>query len=160
MLSGIKVDPKTGEMKNVGWQILYSALRLGSRLDGKGPSSGWAFWTSYNTEMAHDLLEVNSTQKDRDLAAVVNWRAAEQAVADGKAQMMDEVPILDPAKVPGILYFVPIGKSPHGMDTDPSGKWVVAGGKLQPATTVINSEKLQTAINNKTFDGDFGASRS
>jgi nitrous-oxide reductase len=105
--------------------------------------------------MAHNLLEVNSTQKDRDLAAVVNWRAAEKAVADGKATMMDGVPIIDPAKVPGVLYFVPIGKSPHGMDTDPSGKWVVAGGKLQPATTVLNFEKLLAAVNNKTFDGDF-----
>ena len=58
--------------------------------------------------------------------------------------MMDGVPIIDPAKVPGVLYFVPIGKSPHGMDVDPSGKWIVAGGKLQPATTVINFEKLQS----------------
>ena len=69
--------------------------------------------------------------------------------------MMDGVPIIDPAKVPGILYFVPIGKSPHGMDVDPSGKWIVAGGKLQPATTVLNFEKVQAAINNKTFDGRF-----
>jgi nitrous-oxide reductase len=57
--------------------------------------------------------------------------------------------------VPGVLYFVPIGKSPHGMDVDPSGKWIVAGGKLQPATTVLNFEKVQAAINNKTFEGDF-----
>ena len=69
--------------------------------------------------------------------------------------MMDGVPIIDPAKVPGVLYFVPIGKSPHGMDVDPSGKWIVAGGKLQPATTVLNFEKVQAAINNKTFEGDF-----
>jgi nitrous-oxide reductase len=105
--------------------------------------------------MAHDVLEVNSSQKDRDLCAVVNWRAAEKAVADGKSTMMDGVPIIDPAKVPGVLYFVPIGKSPHGMDVDPTGKWIVAGGKLQPATTVLNFEKVQAAINNKTFEGDF-----
>ena len=61
----------------------------------------------------HDTLEVNSTQKDRDLAAVVNWRAADKAVAEGKTEMVDGVPIIDPAKVPGVLYFVPIGKSPH-----------------------------------------------
>ena len=35
------------------------------------------------------------------------------------------------------------------------GKWIVAGGKLQPATTVFNFEKVQAAINNKTFEGDF-----
>jgi len=154
MVSGIKVDPKTGEMK-VGWQILTPPFDWDLGSTGKGPSSGWAFWTSYNTEMAHDTLEVNSTQKDRDLAAVVNWRAAEKAVAEGKAEMMDGVPIIDPAKVPGVLYFVPIGKSPHGMDVDPTGKWIVAGGKLQPATTVLNFEKVQAAINNKTFEGEF-----
>lgn len=154
MVSGIKVDPQSGEMK-VGWQILTPPFDWDLGSTGKGPSSGWAFWTSYNTEMAHDTLEVNSTQKDRDFAAVVNWRAAEKAVAEGQATTMDGVPILDPAKVPGVLYFVAVGKSPHGMDVDPTGKWVVAGGKLQPATTVLNFEKVQAAITNKTFDGDF-----
>ena len=46
----------------------YAAVRLGSRFDRQRPASGWAFWTSYNTEMAHDVLEANSTQKDRDYA--------------------------------------------------------------------------------------------
>jgi len=154
MVSALKVDPKTGEM-SVAWQILTPPFDWDLASTGKGPSSGWAFWTSYNTEMAHNLLEVNATQKDRDFSAIVNWRAAAQAVADGKAQMMAGVPVLDPAKVPGILYLLPIGKSPHGVDTDPSGKWLSYGGKLQPAVTVVNFEKLLAAINNKTFDGDF-----
>ena len=59
---------------------------------------------------------------------------------------MGGVPVLDPAKVPGIIYFLPIGKSPHGVDTDPSGKWISYGGKLQPSVTVVNFEKLQAAI--------------
>lgn len=154
MVSALKVDPQSGEM-SVAFQILTPPFDWDLASTGKGPSSGWAFWTSYNTEMAHDLLEVNSTQKDRDFSAIVNWKAAAQAVADGKAQDMGGVPVLDPAKVPGIMYFLAIGKSPHGVDTDPSGKWIAYGGKLQPAVTVVNFEKLQAAINNKTFDGDF-----
>ena len=153
MVSALKVDPKTGEM-SVAWQILTPPFDWDLASTGKGPSSGWAFWTSYNTEMAHDVLEANATQKDRDFSAIVNWKAAAQAVADGKAQMMAGVPVLDPAKVPGIIYFLPIGKSPHGVDVDPSGKWLSYGGKLQPAVTVVNFEKLQAAINNKTFDGE------
>ncbi len=153
-LSGIKVDPKTGEM-NLAFQIAVPPIDFDLASTGKGPSSGWLFFTSYNTEMAHDLFEVNSTQKDRDLCPIVNWKAAVQAVADGKATPMAGVPVLDPAKVPGILYYVAIGKSPHGMDVDPSGKWIVAGGKLQPSTTVLNFEKVQTAINNKTFESEF-----
>jgi nitrous-oxide reductase len=153
-LSGIKVDPKTGEM-NLAFQIAVPPIDFDLASTGKGPSSGWLFFTSYNTEMGHDLFEVNSTQKDRDLCPIVNWKAAVQAVADGKATPMAGVPVLDPAKVPGILYYVAIGKSPHGMDVDPSGKWIVAGGKLQPSTTVLNFEKVQTAINNKTFESEF-----
>ena len=154
MVSALKVDPQTGQM-SVAFQILTPPFDWDLASTGKGPSSGWAFWTSYNTEMAHELLEVNSSQKDRDLSAIVNWKAAAQAVADGKAQDMGGVPMLDPAKVPGIIYFLPIGKSPHGVDTDPTGKWLVYGGKLQPATTVVSTEKLLAAINNKTFEGDF-----
>ncbi len=150
MVSGIKVDPTTGKM-TVGWQILTPPFDWDLGSTGKGPSSGWAFWTSYNSEMAHTVLETNASQKDRDYAAIVNWRAAEKAVAEGKATMMDGVPVIDPAKAPGVMYFVDIAKSPHGMDVDPTGKWIVAGGKLQPTTTVINFEKLQAAIAKKDF---------
>ena len=104
--------------------------------------------------MAHETLEATSTQGERDYAAVVNWRAAEQAVKDGKATMMDGVPVIDPAKVPGVIYFLPVPKSPHGIDTDPSGRWIAASGKLQPVTSVFDFEKIQKAIAAKTFDGD------
>ncbi len=153
-VSGIRVDPKSGEM-SVGWQILTPPFDWDLGSTGKGSSSGWAFWTSYNTEMAHDTMEANSTQKDRDYGAVVNWRAAEAAVREGRATLLDGVPVLDPAKVPGVLYFLPIPKSPHGVDTDPSGRWIVAGGKLQPQATVFDFEKIQAAIAKKDFESEF-----
>ena len=154
MMSAIKVDPKSGEM-SVAFQIQLPPFDFDLASTGKGPSSGYVFFSSYNSEMAGQEMEVNASQKDRDLCAIVNWKAAAQAVADGKATTMEGVPVLDPSKVPGVVYFLPIGKSPHGMDVDPTGKWIVAGGKLQPSTTVINAEKLVAAIQNKGFDGDF-----
>jgi nitrous-oxide reductase len=153
MVSGIKVDPKTGQM-SVGWQILTPPFNWDLGSTGKGPSSGWAFWTSYNSEMAHETLEATSTQGERDYAAVVNWRAAEQAVKEGKSTMLDGVPVIDPAKVPGVLYFLPVPKSPHGIDTDPSGRWIAASGKLQPVTSVFDFEKIRAAIGARTFDGE------
>ncbi len=153
MVSGIKVDPKTGEM-SVGWQILTPPFDWDLGSTGKGPSEGWAFWTSYNSEMAHNELEANASQMDRDYGAVVNWHAAEQAVKDGKATLMDGVPVIDPAKVPGVLYFLPIPKSPHGIDTDPSGRWIAASGKLQPVVSVFDFEKIQAAIAKKDYSGD------
>jgi nitrous-oxide reductase len=152
-LSAIKVDPKSGEMV-VAFQIAMPPIDFDLASTGKGPSSGWLFFTSYNTEMSGELFEVNSTQKDRDLCPVVNWKAAVQAVAEGKATPMDGVPVLDPAKVPGILYYVAVGKSPHGMDVDPTGKWIAAGGKLQPTATVLSFEKIQQAIAKRNFEGD------
>ncbi len=154
MVSGIKVDPESGKM-SVGWQIMTPPINFDLGSTGKGPSSGWAFWTSYNTEMAHDLMEVNASQRDRDYAAFVNWRAAEKAVAEGKGEMMEGVPMLDPAKVPGMIYYVAIGKSPHGIDVDPTGRWISASGKLQPTTTVFDFEKVLAAIEAKNFEGEF-----
>ncbi|HWL54564.1 MAG TPA: Sec-dependent nitrous-oxide reductase [Chthoniobacteraceae bacterium] len=154
MVSGIKVDPESGKM-SVGWQIMTPPINFDLGSTGKGPSSGWAFWTSYNTEMAHDLMEVNASQRDRDYAAFVNWKAAEKAVAEGKAEMLEGVPMIDPVKVPGVIYYVAIGKSPHGIDTDPSGRWISASGKLQPTTTVFDFEKVLAAIEAKDFEGEF-----
>jgi nitrous-oxide reductase len=56
--------------------------------------------------------------------------------------------------VPGIVYLMPCGKSPHGVDVTPDGKWVIGSGKLQGVTTAFNWEKVQTAIRNKDFAGD------
>ena len=154
VVSGIKVDSATGTM-SVGWQILTPPFNWDLGSTGKGPSEGWAFWTSYNTEMAHEQMEANSSQRDNDYAAVVNWRAAEAAVAAGKADMLAGVPVIDPAKVPGVLYFLPVPKSPHGIDTDPSGRWIAASGKLQPVVSVFDFEKIQAAIAAKDFEGEF-----
>ena len=71
---------------------------------------------------------------------------------DGKAAMMGGVPVLDPAKVPGVMYLLPVPKSPHGIDTDPSGRWIVASGKLQPVSSVFDFEKIKGAIDRKQFD--------
>jgi nitrous-oxide reductase len=154
MLSGIKVEPASGEM-SVGWQILTPPFDWDLGSTGKGPSEGWAFWTSYNTEMAHETLEATSTQGERDYAAVVNWRAAEAAVKAGKITLLDGVPVIDPAKVPGVLYFLPVPKSPHGIDTDPSGRWIAAGGKLQPVASVFDFNKIMAAIEKKDFESEF-----
>lgn len=154
MMTAIKVDPQSGEMK-VDFQIQLPPFDFDLASTGKGPSSGYVFFTSYNTEMASDVIEVNASQKDRDLGAVINWKAAAKAVADGKASNLAGVPVLDPAKVPGVVHFVAIGKSPHGMDVDPTGQWIVAGGKLQPSTTVFSASKLLAAIEKKDYEGDF-----
>ncbi len=73
----IKVDPATGRMK-IAFQIIVPGFNYDLAHAGKGPSHGWAFFTSYNTEQANTLLEVNASQNDKDFVAAVNWKLAEQ----------------------------------------------------------------------------------
>lgn len=151
-VTGIRIDPKSGTMA-VGWQIMTPPFNWDLGATGKGPSNDWAFWTSYNSERATGKLETTASQKDRDYIAVVNWKAAAAAAGAGKAVTIGGVPVMDPAKVPGLMYLLPCGKSPHGVDIDPSGEYVICSGKLQPTSTVFSFAKIQDAIARKSFTG-------
>lgn len=143
---------------------------------GKGKSDGWFFFSCYNTEQAASLLEVNASQKDKDFILAVNWKKAEEYLAQGKGKkeaakyahniydekthsatstILTEVMTLDPKECPGMLYFMPCPKSPHGCDVDPTGSYIVGSGKLAAVIPVFSFDKMQKAIAAKTFDGDF-----
>jgi nitrous-oxide reductase len=83
---------------------------------------------------------------------MVDWHQAEQAVDAGKAKTVQGAPVLDPKDVAGLAYFIPLAKSPHGVDVDPSGRWIIGSGKLSPTTTVYDIEKIKTAVANKDFE--------
>jgi nitrous-oxide reductase len=153
VVSGIAIDPNNGNM-SVGWQVLMPPFDYDLGDAGKGPSEGWAFWTSYNTEKATGKLEVTSTQKERDYIVAVNWKEAEKAIQAGKFKTIDGVKVIDPKETPGFVFLIPCSKSPHGVDVSPDGKWIVGSGKLQSITTVYNMDKIQAAINNKDFSGE------
>ncbi len=171
MLTFVKVDKASGHM-SVGFQIHMPGFDYDLSRSGKGPSHGWSFFSSYNTEEAKTLLERNASQKDKDFIAAVNWKQAEQCVADGKAkpwptryahnlrdvngiartEMLADEPVLEPKDCPGIVYFLPTPKSPHGVDVDPSGEYIVGGGKLATVLPVHSFSKMQKAIADKAFE--------
>jgi nitrous-oxide reductase len=153
IIAGIKVDPKDGTM-SMGFEILMPPFDWDLADAGKGPSHGWEFFTCYNSEMAFDSLEVKASQHEMDYIAAVDWRAAQKAVDEGKATMIGGAPVLDPEKVEGIVWLVPVPKSPHGVDVDPSGQYVCASGKLQAEVTVLAFAKIQAAIAAGRFDGE------
>jgi nitrous-oxide reductase len=172
-ISFIKVEP-SGKM-NLAFQILVPGYNYDLAHAGKGSSHGWAFFTSYNTEEASTLLEVNASQSDKDFIAAVNWKAAEKFVAEGKAKSVSaeyyrnyfdeekqhafseknsKVLILNPNECQGLIYYLPTPKSPHGVDVDPSGEYIAAGGKLATIIPVHSFSKIQKAIENKDFIGE------
>lgn len=173
-ISFISAD-QPGKM-DIAFQILMPGFNYDLGHAGKGPSDGWFFFTTYNTEQAYTKLEENASKNDKDFVAAVNYREAERCVADGKAKTvpsrylhnyMDEksrvarseaknsVRMLNPADCPGIVYYLPTPKSPHGVDVDPTGEYIVASGKLAALIPVHSFSKMQKAIADKAFEAEF-----
>ncbi len=174
MLTYVKVDPESGEM-SIAFQVLLPAFDYDLAHSGKGNSHGWTFFTSYNTEESHSLMEVGASQNDKDFIAAINWKKAEEYLAAGNfhemparyahntydeathsatSEMLESVPVLIPEECPGLVYFLPTPKSPHGVDVDPTGEYIVGNGKLSADLTVHSFSKMQDAIANSAFDGE------
>ncbi|WP_291865885.1 Sec-dependent nitrous-oxide reductase [Maribacter sp.] len=173
-LSFISVDPEHGHM-DIKFQVLMPGFNYDLSHPGRGKSHGWFFFTTYNTEEANSLLEVNASQNDKDFIAAINWKKIEEYVNNGGGTMMPadyahnvydegthtatstmkkEVRVVNPSEVPGAVYLLPTPKSPHGCDVDPSGEYIVGNGKLSANLTVHSFTKMIDAIENKKFDGD------
>ena len=87
-ISFISVDSVTGRMK-IAFQILVPGINYDLSRSGKGPSHGWSFFSSYNSEQANTQLEVNASKNDKDFIAAINWKLAEELIAQGKAGLAD-----------------------------------------------------------------------
>jgi nitrous-oxide reductase len=173
-LTYVSVNPEDGDME-VAFQILMPGFDYDLAHSGKGKSHGWTFFTTYNTEESHSLLEIGASQNDKDFIAAVNWKKAEEYMAAGNFKEIpanyvnneysDEthtattkrnktVKVLDPADCPGLVYFIPTPKSPHGVDVDPTGEYIVGNGKLSADMSIHSFTKMLNAIDNKLYDGE------
>ncbi|MDI3320242.1 Sec-dependent nitrous-oxide reductase [Pinibacter soli] len=174
-ISFIGVDKTSGKM-DIAFQIECPAINFDLSHTGKGPSSGWFFFSCYNTEQANTLLEVNASQRDKDFIMAVNWKKAEEYLKAGKgkkipakyvhntyddkthssvSEMKNEVTVLSAKDLKDICYFIPCPKSPHGCDVDPTGEYIVGSGKLAALIPVFSFSKIQSAIAGKQFDGEY-----
>jgi nitrous-oxide reductase len=152
--AGIKIDPDDGTM-SLGWEILLPPFNYDLGDAGKGPSDGYMFWTCYNSErefIEGGKLEVTASQKDKDYILMVDYREAEKAIAAGTYETVKGAPVIFPDKAPGVAYFIPLAKSPHGVDVSPDGRWIIGSGKLSPTTTVYDIEKIKKAIADQDFE--------
>jgi nitrous-oxide reductase len=172
LLSFVKLGPQ-GSM-TLAFQIRMPGFDYDLAHAGKGPSNGWAFFSTYNTEQGFTMLERTASQRDKDFIAAVNWKRAEECVAQGKgvktpakyahnwvddrqiavSEFKTDTVVLEPKQCPDLVYFLPTPKSPHGVDVDPTGEFIVGGGKLATVLPVHSFSKMQQAIAIKAFDGD------
>ncbi len=174
-ISFVSVDKESGEM-DIAFQLKTPGVNFDLARCGRDKSHGWFFFSCYNTEQANTLLEVNASQKDKDFIMAVNWKKAEEYLKAGKgvkqkvkyahnvwdeathtgtSTIKNEVTVLDVSVLKDICYMIPCPKSPHGCDVDPTGEYIVGSGKLAAIIPVFSFDKLQKAIANKAYDGEY-----
>ena len=163
---------------NLDFQLNMPGFNYDLAHSGRNKSHGWFFFTSYNTEEANTLMEVNASQNDKDYIAAINWQKIVDYVKDGGGEkvagtyahnvydekthtatstMKEGVTMVDPREVEGAVFYIPIPKSPHGCDVDPSGQYIVGSGKLSTDLSVYDFDKIIKAIENKDFvDNSYG----
>ena len=174
-LSFISVNKNDGKM-DIAFQVRVPGIDFDLSRAGKGASHGWFFFSSYNTEQANTLLEVNASQNDKDFILALNWKKAEEYVKAGRArkqavkyahntysdithsatsEIKTEVLVLDSKEFNDLCYFIPCPKSPHGCDVSPTGEYIVGSGKLAALIPVFSFDKIQKAIAAKDFAGEY-----
>lgn len=128
---------------------------------GKGPSHGWAFTNSFNSEMYTGGIEkglppfeAGMSRNDTDYLHIYNWQILEKLAKDPKNVKVingHKVVTIDAAVKGGALFLLPEAKSPHGVDVTPDGKYIIIGGKLDTHVTIFDFAKIKEQIDKKEF---------
>jgi nitrous-oxide reductase len=166
--SWLKIDQDTGRINmEESFQVELPPYSQDLADAGKKVSDGWGFIGSFNTEMATgadfgednkpvgEPLEAGASKNNFDYLHAINYKKAEEVIAAGNFEERNGMRIipLDVAAAEGVLYLIPEPKSPHGIDVDPSGRYLVVGGKLDPHVTIYDFEKVQAAAEAEDFEG-------
>ena len=175
VISFIGVNKESGDM-DISFQIEAPGINFDLSHAGKGKSGDWFFFSCYNSEKANSLLEVNASQNDKDFIMAVNWKKAAELAKSGKGRKVateyvhnkwnesthsatstvkKEVLVLSVEDMKDAMYFIPCPKSPHGCDVDPTGEYIVGSGKLAALIPVFSFTKIQKAIADKAFSGEY-----
>lgn len=138
-----------GEKMKVLWQVRVSGNMDLCATDHKGLFS---MATCYNSEEGTNLNEM--TKADQDWLVVFNTANIEAAVKAGKVKKYgNKVPVVDAIKggqgEGKYVIYIPVPKSPHGVNVDPTGKYAIVSGKLSPLCSVIDLEKVEQAFAGK-----------
>lgn len=129
---------------------------------GKEASYGWGFTNSFCTEMYYGGMEegrppfeAGCSSRDVDYLHVTNWKKAEKLVQNGVYEMVNGMKVItiEMAIEHDLFFLIPEPKSPHGVDVDPTGDYIVVAGKLDSHAWVYSFEKIMKAIDEENFEG-------
>ncbi len=136
-----------GETMEVKWQCMVEANMDLCATDYKGL---YSFATCYNSEGAIDLEGMMAA--DQDHLYVFNLAEIEKAVAEGKTIKVGDsgIPVVDARGDDGpYVLRIPVPKSPHGVNVDPTGRYAMVSGKLSPTVSVVDIDKIADAFAGK-----------
>ncbi len=136
-----------GETMEVKWQVLIDGNMDLCATDYHGK---YSFATQYNSEGGAFLEEMIAL--DQDFLLAFNIAEIEKAVKDKKIMTIGDsnVPVID-ARAENSPYVlrIPIPKSPHGVNVDPTGRYAICAGKLSPTCSVVDIELIEKAFAGK-----------
>jgi len=117
--------------------------------------TGKYFFTScYNSEHATNLAGM--MKAERDWTIVYNLPLIEEAIKKGDFRTIGDskVPVIDGRKGSKYTRYIPIPKSPHGVNASPDGKYMMLNGKLSPTVSIISIAKIDELFAGKIKERD------
>lgn len=132
------------EKMEVAFQVIVDGNLDNTDADYRGK---YAASTCYNSEMGMGLGTMISAE--RDWVVVFNIERIEAAIKKGDYKKYNGVKVLNGRKGSKLTRYIPIAKSPHGLNTSPDGKYFAANGKLSPTVSLIAIDKLDDLFDDK-----------
>lgn len=133
-----------GDTMQVAWQVMVDGNLDNTDADYQGK---YAFSTCYNSTNGVTLEEM--TDKEQDWVVVFSIKRIEEAVQKQDYKAINGVPVIDGRHGSRYTRYIPISKSPHGINTAPDQQHVVINGKLSPTVSVMDVTKLDALFDDK-----------